>query len=33
LLGFVNKVTLGEADGAPAFGWTLSDKYRREIEP
>jgi hypothetical protein len=33
LLGFVNKVTLGEADGAPTFGWTLSDKYRREIEP
>jgi hypothetical protein len=33
LLGFVNKVRLGEADGAPAFGWTLSDKYRREIEP
>jgi TIR domain len=33
LLGFVNKVTLGEADGASTFGWTLSDKYRRDIEP
>jgi hypothetical protein len=31
LLGFVSKVTLGEADGTPTFGWTLSETYRREI--
>jgi TIR domain len=32
LLGFVKKVTIGEIDGAPTFGWTLSDRYRRDIE-
>ena len=33
LLGFVNKVTIGEVDGSPAYGWTLSEKYLRDIEP
>ncbi len=32
LLGFVDKVTIGEVNGAPTFGWTLSDRYRRDIE-
>jgi hypothetical protein len=31
LLGFVTKVELGESDGDPVFGWTLSDNYRRDI--
>jgi hypothetical protein len=31
LLGFVAKVELGESDGDPVFGWTLSDNYRRDI--
>jgi TIR domain-containing protein len=31
LLGFVNRLDLGESDGEPIFGWTLSDKYRRDI--
>jgi hypothetical protein len=31
LLGFVNKVDLGEAAGEPSFGWALSEKYRRDI--
>jgi hypothetical protein len=31
LLGFVAKLDLGQADGNPVFGWTLSDNYRRDI--
>jgi hypothetical protein len=31
LLGFVNRVDLGEVDGEPTFGWTLSERYRRDI--
>jgi hypothetical protein len=31
LLGFVNRVDLGEADGEPTFGWKLSERYRRDI--
>jgi hypothetical protein len=33
LLGFLDEVPLGEASGTPIFGWTLSEKYRRDIEP
>jgi hypothetical protein len=32
LLGFVNRVELGKVGDTPTFGWTLSEKYRREIE-
>jgi TIR domain len=31
LLGFVNRVDLGEVNGEPSFGWALSEKYRRDI--
>ena len=31
LLGFVNKMELGDADGVPSFGWALSEGYRRDI--
>jgi TIR domain len=31
LLGFVNKTDLGDPGGQPSFGWTLSEKYRRDI--
>jgi hypothetical protein len=31
LLGFVERVEIGESRGAPRFGWTLSDRYRREV--
>jgi hypothetical protein len=31
LLGFAERVKIGELHGAPLFGWTLSDRYRREV--
>jgi hypothetical protein len=31
LLGFVNKTNLSAPGGDPSFGWSLSEKYRREI--
>jgi hypothetical protein len=31
LLGFVARIDLGEVDGDPTFGWTLSERYRRDI--
>jgi hypothetical protein len=31
LLGFVGRVDLGELRGEPVWGWTLSEKYRREV--
>ena len=31
LLGFLRRIALGESDGAPIYGWTLSDQYRRDI--
>ena len=31
LLGFVHRLDLGQADGRPSFGWTLSEKYRQDI--
>lgn len=32
LLGFVTRVPLGEKNGTPVYGWTLSDAYRRELD-
>jgi len=31
LLGFLSRTPIGEADGEPVWGWSLSDRYRREI--
>ena len=31
LLGFLDREDRGEVPGQPSFGWTLSEKYRREI--
>jgi Transposase zinc-binding domain/TIR domain len=31
LLGFVERITTGELHGDPAYGWRLSDRYRREV--
>lgn len=31
LLGFVERTKTGERHGDPVYGWSLSDKYRREI--
>jgi hypothetical protein len=31
LFGFLARIELGESSGTPTFGWTLSDKYRKEI--
>jgi hypothetical protein len=31
LLGFVERVNVGELRGVPVWGWTLSEKYRREV--
>jgi hypothetical protein len=33
LLGFVHRVKVGELDGEPSFAWSLSEQYRRDIEP
>lgn len=31
LLGFVERIEIGELSGEPRFGWTLSDRYRKEV--
>jgi hypothetical protein len=31
LLGFLRRIETGESGGEPVFGWTLSDRYRREL--
>jgi hypothetical protein len=31
LLGFLSKIDLSPPGGEPSFGWSLSEKYRREI--
>jgi hypothetical protein len=31
LLGFVNRIDLSQPGGDPFFGWSLSEKYRRDI--
>jgi hypothetical protein len=31
LLGFLDRVDLGQTGGEPTFGWTLSEEYRRDI--
>jgi len=31
LLGFLSRVAIDENDADPAYGWTLSEKYRREL--
>ena len=31
LLGFVERVEVGELHGVPLFGWALSDRFRREL--
>jgi hypothetical protein len=31
LLGFLRRIDTGESGGEPVFGWTLSDRYRREV--
>jgi hypothetical protein len=30
-LGFLQRIATGEAGGEPVYGWTLSDRYRREV--
>ena len=31
LLGFVERIEIGELHGDPLFGWTLSERYRGEV--
>ena len=31
LLGFLSRTPIGEPDGKPVWGWSLSEKYRREV--